>query len=269
MHSMAELQRRELNMIELLVMGKEIYQVHWRQVLRLVLWIGLPIQLVLQLVGLLVGNQLAALDLTAIATDPAVAEAFLASGQWVQIVGNYLVLMILSAILYPLLLLAVANYVNHALRGTPMTVQAAVLGMLQRAWVVVPAAIIYEIAVGAGLIALILPGLYAIVKLFFYLYAIILEDKGVFGCLKRSMELTYGFFGKTAMAALLLMGLSYTGTYLLDLIFSVLGYSYTANVVFGLCNMALDAFFAVVMTLYYFNRVAVMEEDLPRSTGLL
>ena len=109
MHSMAELQRRELNMIELLVMGKEIYQVHWRQVLRLVLWIGLPIQLVLQLVGLLVGNQLAALDLTAIATDPAVAEAFLASGQWVQIVGNYLVLMILSAILYPLLSLAVAN----------------------------------------------------------------------------------------------------------------------------------------------------------------
>ncbi len=268
MHSMAELEQRELNMIELLGMGKNFYQAHWRQMLQLVLWIGLPIQLVMQLVGLMVGTQLAALDLKAIATDPAVAEAFLASGQWVQIVGNYLVLVILSAILYPLLLLAVATYVDHMLRATPITAGAAIRIMLQRAWVVVPAALIYECMVGAGLVALILPGLYVMVRLFFYLYAILLDDKGVFGCFQRSCQLTKGFFWKTAMGALLLMGLSYTGTYVLDLLFGVFGYSYSVNVLFGLCNMALDAFFAVVTTLYYLNRAAVLEGDLPRQPGL-
>lgn len=269
MHSIAELQRRELNIIELLVMGKEIYQSHWRQILRMVLWIGLPIQLVLQLVGLFVGNQLASLDLAAIATDPSVAEAFLQSGQWTVLLGNYLVLMLLSTILYPLLLLAVAIYVHHGLRGVPISVGTAIGLMLQRAWIVVPAAILYEFLVGFGLIAMLLPGLYVIVRLFFYLYAIVLEDKGVLGCLKRSREITYGFFAKTAVAALILMGLSYTGTYLLDWMFTIFGYSYTANVVFGMANMALDAFFAVVMTLFYLNRVAVIEEDLPRMTGIL
>ncbi|MFH7918276.1 MAG: hypothetical protein QW631_03135 [Candidatus Aenigmatarchaeota archaeon] len=52
--------------------------------------------------------------------------------------------------------------------------------------------ILFGLIVGAGLILLIIPGIFLLIKLLFYQYAIIIENKGIITSLERSWEITNG-----------------------------------------------------------------------------
>ncbi|MFH8107709.1 MAG: hypothetical protein QXJ25_01655 [Candidatus Aenigmatarchaeota archaeon] len=52
--------------------------------------------------------------------------------------------------------------------------------------------ILFGLIVGAGLLILIIPGIFLLIKLLFYQYAIILENKGIITSLERSWEITNG-----------------------------------------------------------------------------
>ncbi|MEM5771853.1 MAG: hypothetical protein QW790_03910 [Candidatus Aenigmatarchaeota archaeon] len=52
--------------------------------------------------------------------------------------------------------------------------------------------ILFGLIVGAGLLLLIIPGIFLLIKLLFYQYAIIIENKGIITSLERSWEITNG-----------------------------------------------------------------------------
>lgn len=52
--------------------------------------------------------------------------------------------------------------------------------------------IVYALAIGAGMIALIIPGIFISIKLFFYDAAIIIEGDDLSGSLKRSWQIVQG-----------------------------------------------------------------------------
>ena len=58
------------------------------------------------------------------------------------------------------------------------------------------AGILYILIVGGGLLALIIPGIFLAIKLFFYDYLILLDNKGIIESLKESWRITKGNFWK-------------------------------------------------------------------------
>ncbi|HIW47723.1 MAG TPA: hypothetical protein H9687_00365 [Firmicutes bacterium] len=262
MHSIHELSRRELRLTELMVMAVNECRSHWRTLGKLVLYLGFPIEIVLQLGLSYLQNLMLQVDMDTVMQSTQNMIRFAQSSQWQAILAVFFGIMILNVILTPLLIMAVAASTASCLKGVPIRAFSAIKQSFARGFVVVPAVIVYILCVGIGLVFFVVPGLYLAIVFFFFEYAVILEEKGVFGSLKRSMFLVKGFFWKTALAAVCLFLMRYAASYVLNVVASLLGGSYLAGVLVGVCAMAVESYFAVVMTLYYLNRLAIKEEGL-------
>jgi uncharacterized membrane protein len=74
------------------------------------------------------------------------------------------------------------------------------------------ATVIYTVIVAIGLILLILPGIYLIVRLHYYAAAIVDEDAGIIDSLKRSWQITKGQELPVFVIFLITLALSFLGT---------------------------------------------------------
>jgi uncharacterized membrane protein len=74
------------------------------------------------------------------------------------------------------------------------------------------ASFIYSIIVAIGLILLILPGIYLMLRLNFYIAAIVDEDAGIIDSLKRSWQITKGQVLPVFVIFLIITAISFIGT---------------------------------------------------------
>ncbi len=124
------------------------------------------------------------------AADP---EAFRALGG--QILGLFAVAMILATALNTAILRRLAVLGNGGAAGDSMG-QSIAIGFKYLVPVFV-AAILYGFAVGAGMLLLIIPGIFLLVSLYLFWPAIVVEGKGPIEALKRSHNLVRGNWWRT------------------------------------------------------------------------
>jgi uncharacterized membrane protein len=73
------------------------------------------------------------------------------------------------------------------------------------------ASVIYSVIVVAGLILLVLPGIYLIMRMHYYMAAIVDEDAGIIESLKRSWQITKGQTLPVFVICLIITALSFLG----------------------------------------------------------
>ena len=89
MHSIHELSRRELRLTELMVMAVNECRSHWRTLGKLVLYLGFPIEIVLQLGLSYLQNLMLQVDMDTVMQSTQNMIRFAQSSQWQAILEKY------------------------------------------------------------------------------------------------------------------------------------------------------------------------------------
>jgi hypothetical protein len=111
----------------------------------------------------------------------------------------------------------------NAHKGRPLPLGDALLGGAERAASVVGASVVTAGASFAGTLALVLPGLYLLVRLSLAACAAVVEEKGPFAAVSRSWALTAGRFSEVVVRMTAFVVLAAFGTVLLIFGGTILG----------------------------------------------
>ena len=111
------------------------------------------------------------------------------------------------------------------------------------------ATILMVVVIGVGYMLLIIPGIFLTVKLFFYEFAILIDNPNVIGSLKRSWRVTKGNWWRIG-GLLSLMGLTYVPVSILNLVLWVFS---PAGPIFitSLLSSLLTAWYTATLTIAY------------------
>lgn len=96
--------------------------------------------------------------------------------------------------------MAMVFFISSKARGESLLLAQVCAHVWQRFWRATGANFIFMLAVLGGTLLLILPGIYCVTVLFFFLFIILFEDKGVWDAFKRSDELVKGRFWEVLTA---------------------------------------------------------------------
>lgn len=172
-----------------------------------------------------------------------------------------MVLGLSSFIVYPLTSGALMFAISDLYLGRQPTVGNSFGRAMSRWLALIGTTILYSLAVGAGFVLLIIPGIIA--TLWFYLYqpVVVLEHKAGFAALKRSRDLMKGNLGK-AFAIAFLVFLIVVGVTACS---NFIPQRHTGVVVGGVLQGLAMIFYAAVGIVFYFSALCQHEAyDLKR-----
>lgn len=183
---------------------------------------------------------------------------------------------------------ALMYQVSQAYLGGEVSVGAGYRIAFRRSLALLVALVIYFVLFMLGLVLLIVPGIIATIVLFAVWQAIVLEGKGPFAAVSRSLQLARGawkrIFGLTVVSMIIAFMPSILGTATMFWIYGMetfndpimeiasdLGWAYLAmNVLNDLLSALTYPYFAAVMVLlYYDRRVRTEALDLEMATDRL
>lgn len=128
---------------------------------------------------------------TGVLNDPArLATLELSASYWIA-----------TLVILPVMFVAYGAAVLRAesiAQGRPAGLGESVRGVLPKLVTIILAAICFALAVGVGLVLLVVPGLILMVSLYMFLPAILLDGKGIVESLTHSHKLVWGNWWRTA-----------------------------------------------------------------------
>jgi len=254
-----DIKKRELGIFEIFAMARGVYKANIRAIIRVAVFIGFPINILLSFVAISISNLGANFDLQAITSDPAALEKFITSPQWRKMGLYYIIIVIIQSMMMPLITMAVARITKNYATGAVVDSREAMFESFSKGAVLIGAAFISELAIGGGMILFIIPGLIIMVNLYFYVYAIVLDDKGVLPSIRYSINLVKGYFLKTAIAIAIIYGVNYSVSYLISALFMWGEVDMITEVMARFLMTVIDCYFIVAITIFYINRQAVKE----------
>jgi hypothetical protein len=142
------------------------------------------------LVGLVSSIPLVYMIWTGALNDPArLATMMFTPGYWIA-----------TLVMLPLMFVAYGGAIVRAeavAQGEPLGFGESVRKVLPQLFTIILAAICFAIAVGVGLVLLVIPGVILMVSLYLFLPAILLDGKGAFDSLTHSHSLVWGNWWRT------------------------------------------------------------------------
>jgi hypothetical protein len=254
-----DIRKRELGIFEIFAMARGVYKANISAIIRVAVFIGFPINILLSFVAVSVSELGSSFDFQAITSDPSALEKFIASPEWRKMGLYYIVIVMIQSMMMPLITMAVARITKNYATGADVDSRGAMLEAFSKGAVLIAAAFISEMVIGGGLILFIIPGLIFMVNLYFYVYAIVLDDKGILSSLSYSISLVKGYFLKTVIAAAIIYGVNYSVSYLLSNLLMWGEIDLMTEVMARFIITVVDSYFAVSVTIFYLNRQAVKE----------
>jgi len=124
-----------------------------------------------------------------------------------------IILFIVTAVASSLFCCMIIRMVYDSIKGSVSFKSAAKI-TIRKYIIVLLASIVFMCVVGLGFIALVIPGLYLLIKLFLFPYSILIGNKGIVGSLKESWNITKGNWWKIAKIS----GIFYVIIFVLNLI---------------------------------------------------
>lgn len=203
-------------------------------------------------IGLVFGNGMQVLAMVALVTSPVlVYRAAVLAGvfhpPWLLGQGFDVVLLGLAVVLGNLGAAACVHMVMARLRGEPVTIGTSLASAVVRLPTVVGVAIVVGLTTAVGMMLCLLPGLLVMTMMWVAIPAAVVENRGVFDAIQRSVELTEGnrlrifllalllfaVFQGSAFAAGLFLGSTFgtqalKAAHLLDLVVSIVQGSFNA-----------------------------------------
>jgi hypothetical protein len=168
---------------------------------------------------------------------------------------------------------AVVVAVGDAYRGRPIDLSACLRTAMRRAWPLAVTGLLTAVLTLIGLVLLIVPGLWVLVRLFAVTPAVVLEGQGVVAAVQRSRALSRGggrrILATAGLAILLLLALVTALTLALE---SIMGNESSASFVASAVSMPAWPMLYTLLTVVYFDArvrtealdVEILLEDLPR-----
>lgn len=254
-----DIRKREMGVFEIFAMARKIYKDNISAIIRIAVFIGFPINILMSFVAISVSELGTTFDLQAITSDPSALEKFISSPQWRQFALYYVVIVMIQSMMMPLITMAVARLTKNYAIGAEANSREATLEAFSKGAILIAAALISELVIGAGMVFFIIPGLIFTINFYFYVYAIILDNKGVLSSLKYSISLVKGYFLKTTVAALIIFGVNYSVSYLLSSLLMWGEMNMLTEVMARFIITVVDCYFAVAVTIFYLNRQAVKD----------
>jgi|GEM_PF-5157213 len=247
-----KLKNSELRLSEIINMAFSVFKEQFKNFFGIALIIGMPINLVMILVLSQFKLANITVNLQDIVKDADAATAFLESSQFSQLMLYYGIWEFLRGLLYPLMLLATAHLTMEAIEGRVPDYKKSALAAFEKGPVLVAASVVYMLVVYGGMCLFLIPGVIFIVWLYFYSYAIILDNETAMGALKKSFFLTKNRFGKTAVKLLPLLLLKYALNNIASRVF-MSGYNLSMTFVSECVGNVIDIFIWCAITLLYVN----------------
>ena len=115
------------------------------------------------------------------------------AGMWPQLLGFSLVVWFVSIILYN----AILSRIGNISQGSSDEIYDSLIIGLKKALPVFIGAILYTLAISAGFVLLLIPGLILMITLMFFQIMIVVEDDGIIAALKSSHNLVWGNYWRT------------------------------------------------------------------------
>ena len=115
-----------------------------------------------------------------------------------QIAGVSIIMWIISIILYN----AIMSRVGDVAKGGGGYLFDSLIVGIRKVLPVFFAAVLYMLAVSAGLVLLVIPGLILMITLMFFQVLIVVEDEGIIASLKLSHKLVWGNYWRTTAVIL-------------------------------------------------------------------
>lgn len=264
-----DIRKREMGVFEIFAMARSVYKSNISAIIRVAVFIGFPINILLSFVAVSVSKLGANFDFQAIVSDPMALEQFIASPLWKKMGLYYIIIVIIQSMMIPLIIMAVARITKNYTTGVEVNSRDAILEAFSKGSVLIGAAIISELVIGGGMIFFIIPGLVFMVNLYFYVYAIMLDDKGALQSLSYSIRLVKGYFFKTVIAAAIIYGVNYSVSYLLSNLLMWGEINILTEVMARFIITVVDCYFAVAVTIFYLNRQAIKEGSARKIEDLM
>lgn len=264
-----DIRKREMGVFEIFAMARSVYKANISAIIRVAVFIGFPINILLSFVAVSVSKLGANFDFQAITSDPSAMEQFIASPLWRKMGLYYIIIVIIQSMMMPLITMAVARITKNYATGVEVNSREAMLEAFSKGAVLIGGAIISELVIGGGMILFIIPGLVFIVNLYFYVYAIMLDDKGVLQSLSYSISLVKGYFLKTVIAAAIIYGVNYSVSFLLSNLLMWGEIDILTEVMARFIITVVDCYFAVAVAIFYLNRQAVKEGSARKIEDLM
>ncbi|MCI8341863.1 MAG: hypothetical protein HFE62_01400 [Firmicutes bacterium] len=254
-----EIKKREFNIFEIFSIARTLYRSCIKQILTISIVIGLPVNILLANVtssmASFLENYKDYFDVMSVKQ----IEMILEERVFERMGLYYILLIIIQAMLFPLITMAVARVCEDLLYGKITNPFDAMKESFACGAVLILASFIHELLIWSGMLFFIIPAMIIYVILYFYVYAIVLDKKGVISSLKFSIDLVSGMFIKTAGAVIIIFVLDYSLEFTINLLFALINFNYnlTIEILSGVVRTMAGSFFVVATTIYYINRKAV------------
>ncbi|HCT65437.1 MAG TPA: hypothetical protein DIC60_09285 [Lachnospiraceae bacterium] len=253
-----DIRKKELGIFEIFAMARGIFRANLNSIIKVCVFIGIPINILLSFVVILATNIGKSINFDVITSDPSKMEQFILSPQGRKMVVYYIIVFMIQSMMIPLITMAVARITKNYATEKAAKSSEAMLEAFSKGYVLIGAALISEMVIWGGMI-FIIPGLIFMVNLYFYVYAIVLDDKGIFESLSYSTSLVRGYFLKTAIAVVIIYCLDFSISFLVINLFPGEEVTMITELMLRFITNIIDCYFVVAITIFYINRQAVKE----------
>jgi hypothetical protein len=247
-----KLKNQELSIFEIISMAFSIFKENIIQFLNIAFILGIPLSFILTLVTTKLETVTVNTNYADLINSAEAIEKFIGTGQFKNMLLCEVALLILNGLFYPLITVAVAHMTRDILEGRKADFKKSIFAAVEKGTILIPASILYEIAVNCGLLLFIIPGMIFTVWFYFYKYAIILDDESVMGSLQFSRNLSINNFAKIALSLFALFILENAFDKTIIVIFTSTG-SFNMEFISKCLTSVIDTFFWCAASLLYMN----------------
>ena len=263
-----ELKRREISIFETFVLGRTIYSQNSKVILWIVLFLGIPIHTMYAIAYDAFSEVSSGLgfELVTIVRDPMLLEQLMNTENWNYIVGYYIIMMFIQILFFPLINMVISALTRDYVYGKVPSFKDSLIIILEKGHIFVLATILREGMIFMGLMCFVVPGILMYVFFLFYVNAVALDDNGPIEALKHSVGLVKGHFAKIGLFILVIFGLEYSISQMVQVLMELSGTGMVTNIISGVISTMINSVFIVSITLLYLNRREMKKEaDMPNA----
>ena len=248
--------REDINFFYILIYARDIFKNHFKDIIMAMLIVMIPVGMILGMINVLISNM--NINFTAIFTDPNLYTQFLQSEEFSRIWMYYILSMAVQVLIVPLSTMAVCRIVKDAVYSKNTSYKDALIEAVSKAFPLIIGTLIYLVFVCLGLVFFVIPGIICIVQMYFYIQAVMLDNKGGWGSIKYSMSLVKGKFLKTLGFAFVIYMVNWSFSFSISTIIAMFISGYIGSVVSTAVSSIVSAFCSVCVAVLYINRQHVV-----------
>lgn len=251
------LKEQELGFLQLFNISKEIYKKNIKTMIFILILLFLPVNIILGILNNFMANSVSSINIDILAEN--IANIGITALPKEYIIYNFLY-MTVQLFFEPLGIMAVAYVTYKYVCGESINYKDAVSRSLEKGGMFLISAFIYIFFIFIGM-SFVLPGIYIAIAGYFYMYAIIIDNKNPLSAIIYSFKTVKNRWFKTCTYLIIIGICRYSISVLMSYIFSgVMNQNiFIGTVLIETANQFFNIAFCCLISLMYINRKFIIE----------